>query len=229
MKLGLRDIEKLIRDLVKKHPAGPNGDLNHKDYFMKHVFSLHYDRYIFNPTLTHTSHRDRSFYGYTPEYLWKAHATIRADSVEHHVVRAFSTENLTHTQKIRRSNRVSDRLNRATNFILDKGSEGTWGIRWSKYEDSRFFVYAKSEEQAIAESSVISSLFGYDMCEKPYPKFINIEEPKQTNERNVKMMEVKINRAKEQVERYEDRLRASREILEKAQEEAATIMIASKL
>ena len=229
MKASTANIESLIRDLVKKHPTGPKGDLSHKDYFMKYLFSSHYDRYIFNPTLSHLSRRNQSFYGYTPEYLWNAHETIKQSGVEKHVVDAFRTENLTRTQRVRRANRVSDRLKRATDFILAEGAEGTWGIRWSKYEDARFFVHAISEEQAIAESYVVSSLFGYDMCEKPYAKFINIEEPHQTNERNVKMVEAKINRAKEQVERCERRFIDSKETLEKVQEEAATIMIASKL
>jgi hypothetical protein len=229
MKISTRNIEALIRDLVKKHPAGLKGDLNHKNYFAKYPFSSHYNRYIFNPTLSHLSLRNRSFYGYTPEYLWRAYEIIRQSGVEKHVIDAFCTENLTRTQRVRRVNRVTDRLKRATDFILVEGAEGTWGIRWAKYEDTRFFVHAISEEQAIAETYVVSSLFGHDMCEKPYAKFINIEEPQQTNERNVKLSDGKINRAREKVRVHEKRLVDVKKVLEKAQEEAAVIMIASKL
>ena len=229
MKISTRNIEALIRDLVKKHPVGLKGDLDHKDYFAKYLFSSHYNRYIFNPTLSHLSLRNRSFYGYTPEYLWCAYEIIRQSGVENHVIDAFRTETLTHTQRVRRVNRVTDRLKRATDFILSEGAEGTWGIRWAKYEDTRFFVHAISEEQAIAESYVVSSLFGHDMCEKPYAKFINIEEPQQTNERNVKLSDEKINRASEKVRVHEKRLVDVKKVLEKAQEEAAAIMIASKL
>ncbi len=220
-------LKSVVADIIKKYPKGPNGSFKKHDYNIVRQWSNPYGRYV-NKSILKSDFEYSKFYGYTPEVIWQI---LEGDFTQANAKRLICEvfPGMSRVSISRRANRLYARTLCVREHLKECGTSGTFQIQWDRYSSDKVFVHAASVAEATATATMLAGLFGYDITERTYVNFIDIETKEKTAERNQETVERKISSAQYRLNTARERVVKAEKELEEVEKEVNILLTAASM
>ena len=216
-------IANIVNDLLKKFPAGPNGNYRRQDYDIERKYHSMYERYADIPVL-----RDRAtgeqidHFGYDPVDLFQMGIEDVHDAYSK--CRELDPDASSMACR-RRGNRLWYRIEKARKWVHQNGATGVYELRWGwSYSSPRAYVHANTHEEAMAVGLTLNGLFGAQPGEAARSTFIKVGAPVATLTYNNAVAQKIVKRAQSDLQDAEKMLEKARKGLEEAKARSELII-----
>ena len=213
-----------VKDLIKKYPAGPNGQLKKDDYEISWEYCDLYERTRRVPV-----YKEGGAYGYDPVDLWRLVSGDASDLKCRSLIRETYGSSISRVAESRRAKALRSKIKQSVQDVQIVGTEGTYKLRWGYYTTKELYTYAKSKQEAKSTASVLAGLFGHDMNEDVSVTFVTIESPEKTQQRNNSKAESLLSQAQNAVKQAELRLEEAKKSQDIVKKMAGLLMTAASM
>jgi hypothetical protein len=220
----LMTIEKrneIIKDLIKKFPAGPNDKLKKSDYHMVHVYHDIYERYTDIPVLGLGT--STCLFGYDEETFFDQGIECSNSALE--AVREIFPGD-SRRKCNRRARVLAYRCARTWRNFRNKGGTGVYKIMFGYRSRAAAYVHGISHEEAKSVGLTLTGLYGVDPGNTEIRStFMELGAPSVTQDYNNRLARRIVNEAERLVHQQENALVELREKLEESKKTAGLLRL----